>query len=391
MKITDIEVLILESPGEYGVMDDANESHGLKYTCVLVVHTDEGIDGVAQIESQPHVIDAIVGAPGEASGFFSGLRSLAVGQDPRQVDSLWDRLFLGSYYYGRRGAALQAISGIDIACWDILGKATGLPVAILLGGRRRDRARAYASTLFRDSPEAVQTAARGYVDAGFTAVKFGWGSFGADIRRDTELVAAARAALGPDRDLMVDVGWRRRRTYKEALELVRALEQYRPYWIEEPCFPEDYGTYRQLSGNVATRIAAGEAESTVWGFRQLMQEGHVDVLQPDLSRCGGLTIARRIAYMADEQNVLVCPHAWGSDILTAATLHFVAFLSRETFLEFNTSDDPLSRQLVTQPLQLRDGYVTLPTGPGLGVELDRAAVERLRVRETSTLAGGVGR
>jgi L-alanine-DL-glutamate epimerase-like enolase superfamily enzyme len=382
MRITDIAVTVLESPVPYGVTDDASDSNGPERTCVIVVSTDDGLTGCAQIESQPDVIAAIVGAPGEGSGFFSGLRALALGEDPLQVEQLWDRLFLGSFYFGRRGAVLQAISGIDIACWDILGKYTDLPVSTLLGGKRRDTVKAYASSLFRSSPDTMFQAARGYVERGFSAVKFGWGAFGSDLTHDVALVEAARAALGDDCELMIDAGWRTRRTAKEAIRLVRALEPFRPYWIEEPCFPEDYDSYRRLADSVETRIAAGEAESTVWSFRHLAQRGHVDVLQPDISRCGGLTIARRIAYMADEMNVDLCPHAWGSEILMATTLQFLAFLPRETFLEFNTSNDPLSRGLVKEAIHVVDGCVRVPEGPGLGVELDLDAIRSLMVPGT---------
>jgi L-alanine-DL-glutamate epimerase-like enolase superfamily enzyme len=380
VRITDVEVLVLESPGEYATADDATESHGPKRSCAFLVHTDEGITGVAQVETQPDVAAAVVGAPVDSAQIFSGLRTLAVGEDPLQVERLWDRLFTGSYYYGRRGAVLQAISGIDIACWDILGNATGLPVSTLLGGRRRESVPAYASTLFRTTPQGCRDAALGYVERGFHAVKFGWGPFGEDPRHDVELVRAAREALGDARELMVDAGWRRRRTAKDAIAMVRSIEEFRPYWVEEPCFPEDYDSYRRLANAVDTRIAAGEAEATTWSFRQLLEQGQVDVLQPDLSRCGGLTIARRIAYMAHDANVTVCPHAWGSDILTAATLHFVAFLPHETFVEFNVSRDPISRTLAARTLELVDGRVAVPDGPGLGVELDMEAVRALQVR-----------
>ena len=177
---------------------------------------------------------------------------------------------------------------------------------------------------------------------------------------------------------MVDFGWRRRRGAKEAIQLVHAIERFRPYWVEEPCYPEDYGTYRQLSASVATRIAAGEAEATIWSFRQLADAG-IDVLQPDLSRCGGFTVARRIAYLADELNLMVCPHAWGSGLLTAATLQYLAFLPHESFLEFNTSTDELSRGLVTEPFEITDGLVRIPSRPGIGVDVDETAVERLAI------------
>jgi L-rhamnonate dehydratase len=378
VKISDVKAFVLEASGDYGTSADATESHAPRYTCVIQVHTDAGLTGSAQIETQPHVVAAIVGAPGEASGMFSGLRALAIGQDPTQTDVLWDHLFKGSYYYGRRGAAMQAISGIDIACWDIFGQATGLPVATLLGGQRRDSVVAYASTLFRTTTDGMRAAAEHYVEQGFRAVKFGWGPLGDDLRQDIRLVEAAREALGSERELMIDAGWRHRRTFKEALQMVRAVEPFAPYWVEEPCFPEDYETYRRLSEAVTTRIAAGEADATVGEFRRLAAAG-IDVLQPDLSRCGGLTVARRIAYLADELDLMVCPHAWGSDILTAATLHFAAFLGRETFLEFNTSRDELSRSLVADPLKLEGGVVRVPAGPGLGVVPDMEAIKALAV------------
>jgi L-alanine-DL-glutamate epimerase-like enolase superfamily enzyme len=239
--------------------------------------------------------------------------------------------------------------------------------------------RAYASTLFRETPEEVREAGEQYVARGFTAVKFGWGSFGQDVRTDAALAEAARAGVGGETALMIDAGWRRRKTAKEAIAMVRAIEHVRPYWVEEPCFPEDYDTFRRLSESVETKIAAGEAETTPWSFRHLAERGRVDVLQPDLSRCGGLTVARRIAHLADDLNVQVVAHSWGSDILTAASLHYSAFLKCETFLEFNTSADPLSRELARNPLEVRDGHVAVPDSPGLGIEPDLEAIERYRV------------
>src|SRR5207248_6487109 len=215
MKITDVEVMILEGPEAYHPPEGAEEAPGVRHLCLMKVSTDSGLVGWSDVETQPHVVQAVVGAPASGSGMFEGLRDLAVGEDPFQVERLWDKLYRGSYYYGRRGAALQAISGIDIACWDLMGKATGLPVYKLLGAGYRDRVRAYASTLFRPTPEAMAGAARDYVARGFTAIKFGWGVFGQDPRRDVELVAAAREAVGEDVELMVDAGWLVRRTPKE--------------------------------------------------------------------------------------------------------------------------------------------------------------------------------
>jgi L-rhamnonate dehydratase len=379
VKITDVEVMVLEGPELYRAPEGAAEAPGVRHLCLVKVSTDAGLVGWADVETQPHVAKAVVEAPVSGSGMFEGLRELAVGEDPFEVERLWDKLYRGSIYYGRRGAAIQAISGIDIACWDLMGKATGRPIYQLLGAGYRDRVRAYASTLFRSTPEAMAEAARDYVSRGFTAVKFGWGVFGQDPGRDVELVAAARAAVGDDVELMVDAGWLVRRTPKEAAAMVRRLEPYRPYWIEEPLAPDDYDGYRALAEAVATPIAAGEQEATLWGFDTLIHRGGVDILQPDLSRCGGFTVARKIADLAELRNVAVCPHAWLSDLLTAASLHLNAYLKRSLFLEFNVSAGPMVRDLCREPIRLEDGWIPVPQGPGLGVEVNEETIARYRV------------
>lgn len=378
MKITDVEVIILEGAEAYHAPEGAEEAPGVRHLCLVKVSTDSGLVGWSDVETQPHVARAVVGAPASGSGMFEGLRELAIGEDPFEVERLWDKLYRGSIYYGRRGAAIQVISGIDIACWDIIGKATGRPVYQLLGAGYRDRVRAYASTLFRPTPEAMAEAARGYVDRGFTAIKFGWGVFGQDPGRDVELVAAAREAVGVKAELMVDAGWLVRRTPKEAAAMVRSLEPYRPFWIEEPLPPDDYDGYRALAESVETPIAAGEQEATLWGFDTLIHRGRIDILQPDLSRCGGFTVARKIAALAELRSLAVCPHAWLSDLLTAASLHMNAFLKRSLFLEFNVSHSPMLRELCREPIRLEEGFIRVPQGPGLGVEVNEEVIERYR-------------
>ena len=288
-------------------------------------------------------------------------------------------MYMASVYYGRRGVAIQVLSGIDIALWDIIGKATALPIYKLLGGGYRDKVRAYASTLFRSKPSAIEEACRHYVDQGFTAVKFGWGVFGQNTEADVALVEAARRALGNANDLLIDTGWYVHRTAGEAIGLVRRLEPFRPFFIEELLSPEDYDGYAQLADAVDTLIACGEQEATQWGFHTLLQRGRVDIIQPDISRCGGFTAARKIVHLADLYNRLVIPHAWLSDLLTAASLHLNAFLHRSVFQEFNVTTGPLSREITKEPLRLRDGYIDVPQGPGLGVEVDERAIERLRI------------
>lgn len=382
MKITGVEVLVLKSPGLYRSPEGAEEPGGPTYMGLMKVSTDAGITGYSDMETAPSVAKAVVEAPRWSEPgmeCFDGLASLIIGENPLEVERLWYKMYRGSIYYGRRGAAIQALSAIDIALWDIMGKFYGQPVHVLLGAKWRDKVRAYASTLFRPTAQAMREASRRYLDQGFTAVKFGWGVFGQDPARDVALVEAARAALGDRCELMVDAGWFVERTPKEAVRMVRSLEPFRPYFVEEPLHPEDYDGYRELAGQVETRIACGEQEATEWGFRQLIERARVDVLQPDLTRCGGFTAARKIVHMAEQANRLVIPHSWCSDLLTAASLHLTAFQRRTAFVEFNTSQGPLSRALVKEPLKLVDGYLPVPTAPGLGVEVNEATIAKYRI------------
>lgn len=383
MKIMDVEVLVLKSPGLYTNAEGSEEPPGPTYMGVVRVATDAGITGYSDMETAATVAKAAVEAPRwSESGMecFDGLRSLILAENPLEVERLWYKMYRGSIYYGRRGVALQAISAIDIALWDIVGKFYRQPVHILLGGKWRDKVRAYASTLFRPTPQAMRESARRYLDEGFTAIKFGWGVFGKDPNLDVRLVEAARTEIGDAVDLLVDTGWFVERTPKQAIQLVRSLEPFRPFFIEELLHPEDYDGYRQVAEAVDTLIACGEQESTDWGFQQLIERAKVDVLQPDLSRCGGFTVARKIVHMAERANLLVVPHSWSSDLLTAASLHLNAFQRRAVFVEFNTSQGPLSRAMVKEPLRLVDGYIPVPCGPGLGVEVDEATLEKYRVR-----------
>ncbi|MBL9215903.1 MAG: mandelate racemase/muconate lactonizing enzyme family protein [Opitutaceae bacterium] len=382
MKITDVEAFVLESPHEIRSPDGREEARGVKHCLLLKVSTDTGLVGWSDVETAPHIAAAAVNAPESGLGVFEGLRALVVGEDPFDVERLWDKIYRGSIYYGRRGVAIQVLSGFDIACHDLMGKATGRPVHKLLGGGRRDRVRAYASTLFRPTPDAMRHACEFYLSRGFTAVKFGWGVFGRDRKLDVALVAAARQALGPDVALLVDPGWMVNRSAQDAIELCRALEPYDIFWLEDFLHPECYEGYAAVkAAGVRTRLAAGEQEATGWGFHDLIQRGRIDVAQPDLSRCGGFTQARRIAWEAERAGIDVCPHAWLTDLLTAASLHFNAVLPRALFLEYNVCENPMLRDVIRNPVTLQpDGYLAVPQGPGLGIEVNEEAVRRYQVK-----------
>lgn len=383
MKITKVELLVLKSEGLYDNPAGAEEAPGPTYMGVVRVSTDLGLTGYSDMETSASVAKACVDAPkwSEASGMecFDGLATLLEGENPLEVERLWYKMYRGSIYYGRRGVAIQAISAIDIALWDICGKFYQQPICILLGGKWRNKVRAYASTLFRPTPDAMKQAAQAYLDEGFTAVKFGWGVFGQDRWLDIRLVEAARETLGPRHHLLIDPGWFVERTAKEAIQTIKSLEPFHPYFVEDFLHPEDYDGYRRVADAVDTKVAAGEQEATEWGFQQLIERGGLDVIQPDLTRCGGFTVARKIVHMAERANRLIIPHSWSSDLLTAASLHLTAFLRRAEFVEFSTAHGPLSRDLVREPLRMTDGYLAVPEKPGLGVEVNDATIEQYRI------------
>jgi L-rhamnonate dehydratase len=382
MKITNVEVLVLKSPGLYKRPESAEEPVGPTYMGLVRVSTDAGITGYSDMETSAPVAKAAVDAPSwsePGTECFEGLASLIVGENPLEPERLWYKMYRGSIYYGRRGVAIQAISAIDIALWDIAGKFYQQPICVLLGARWRNKVRAYASTLFRPTPAAMRDAAQTYLDKGFTAIKFGWGVFGEDPANDVQLVEAARTAMGDKTDLLIDTGWFVERTPKQAIQVIRSLEPYRPFFIEEILHPENYDGYRTVAEAVETLIACGEQEATEWGFDELITRAKVDIVQPDLTRCGGFTVARKIVHMAERANVLVIPHSWSSDLLTAASLHLNAFQRRAVFVEFNTSQGPLSRELVKQPIVLADGHLDVPSAPGLGVEVDEQVIDKYRI------------
>lgn len=389
MKITDVEAMVLDTGGDYNGSSAGGESHGVRFVCLLKISTDEGIVGWSEVETQPHVGKAIVDAPSGGQIGFESLRMALVGEDPLQRERLWQKMQRYLAYYGRHGAGMHMISGADLALWDIAGKALGLPVWRLLGAKYRDRVKAYASTLFRPSPDEMRRAVASYASAGFRAVKFGWGCFGHDLSLDIALVRAAREEAGPDIDLMVDAGWYgtspedtfRSRSIREWIALARALEELEVLWLEDFLSPENMAGYAQVAEQTtALLIAAGEQCEGIAEFEHLAIEGKVDVLQPDLSRCGGLTVGKQIADLGMRRQIYCAPHAWLSDILKAAALHLNAYLMQSLYLEYNVSSSPVLRNLCAENIQAKDGWVRVPDGAGLGVHVNEDIVRKHRVQ-----------
>ncbi|HWD76591.1 MAG TPA: mandelate racemase/muconate lactonizing enzyme family protein [Solirubrobacteraceae bacterium] len=372
MKITEVEAIVLRQPGEL----DATIADGSQDALLIRIHTDAGITGYGEADSLPSVVKAIIDAP-RSHKYASGLGSLLVGEDPLQPGPLQRRLYEGSLYYGRRGAVVHAISGLEIALWDIVGKATGKPIHALLGGAYHSRLRAYASTLMPDTPQQVRAVVSAQREAGFAAVKLGYGPLGLDADLDVSLVAAAREAAGDDCDVIIDIGlgWR---SARDAIDRVRRMEDSRPYWIEEPFMPDEYGKYAALASAVETPIAAGEQEATAVDFRRLVDVG-VEVLQPDVTRVGGILECGRVAELARASGRRCVLHAWSTGIIKAASLHVLAAMPDAELFEYCVQTTELNRRLVTDPFPVSDGYVAIPEGPGLGIEVDEDVVEACRV------------
>src|SRR5262249_53052838 len=240
MRITRVEAILLRPRGPI----DAAIGDGSQDGVLVRVHTDEGITGLGEIDSSPSVAKAIIEAPASHK-ICTGLAALLVGENPLEIGRLWQKMYKGSLYFGRRGAAIHAISGVEIALWDIAGKAAGKPIHALLGGARRTRIKAYASTLMPDTPAEAAKVIETQMKAGFKAVQLGWGPLGQSAELDVALVTAARKAAGEDLHLMIDIGmgWQ---SARDAIDRVRRMEEHRPYWVEEPFWPDDYAKYAAL-------------------------------------------------------------------------------------------------------------------------------------------------
>ena len=373
MLITNVEAIVVRPPAL-----DITIADGSQDDLVIVIQTDEGITGIGEVDSSPEAVKAIVDSPGSHAVALS-LRELLVGEDTLQVRDLWWKMYRGLTYIGRRGIALHAISGVDIALWDIKGKTEGKPVCELIGTPRRSRVRAYASMLMPNTPEEVADCVAQVRGDGFTALKLGWGPLGKNADHDVRLARAAREAAG-DCDVMIDAGLAYGQDAATAIRVARELEELNVLWLEEPFEPDEYEAYAELADAVDIHVAAGEQDVTLWGFRELIERGHVDLVQPDVTRCGGITELLRIADFAREHGVLTVPHAWKSGIIKAASLHVNAVLADAFLQEYCVSKSLINTQLTREKFPLdSDGYVTVPTAPGLGVEIDGEFVERFRV------------
>jgi L-alanine-DL-glutamate epimerase-like enolase superfamily enzyme len=369
MKIVDIESVMVRLPEVRAIGD------GCQTILIIKVKTDEGIVGIGEAHSNPLVSQAILDAP-LCSISSSGLRELLIGEDPRDINRLYDLMYKRSVTYGRRGAAMHVISGIEIALWDILGKATGQPIHRLLGGARKTAFHAYASDLAPATAKGAVALAERHAAKGYKAVKLGWGGLGGNPKDDAAMVGRVRKAVGPKVDLMLDMGFPI--PLDDAIWLGRALAEHEVYFLEEPLSPDDLAGFAKLVQVSPTPIATGEKETTQYPFLQLMDQGGLRIIQPDVQRVGGIGESMRIATHAAARGVRMIPHCWSTDILVAATLHVIATMPDCPYLEFNVMDNPLCTELTKEPIRAVKGVVQVPTKPGLGIELNEKTIAKYR-------------
>ena len=388
LKITAIETFVLLAP-DY---DPAFTSSG-QDTIVVAVHTDGGVTGIGECDVNPWMAKACITAPGTHIMGLS-MTEMLIGADPFEIGTLWERIYLGTAMNGRRGVVIHALSAVEMALWDLCGKALGEPVFKLLGGTPRDRIVPYASLQpaghsFEEYRDAlVESAARAKA-LGFKAVKsevtmngpYAHGGMRESYDRHTEVVAAVRKALGPDVTLMVDVQylWEDARS---CYEVVRDWAEFDVYFLETPIWSDNVEEMAKLAAEAPMKIAAGEWLATRHEFRELMDVGKVQVAQPDVGRVGGIGEAKIVCDMAAERGLTIVPHCWKTGISISATAHLAFVTPHCAFIEYlppQLCHERLRRELAHEEFALEGGLIPPPTKPGLGVEVDWDVVRRYRV------------
>lgn len=384
MKITRIDCHVLSDPDP-----DLSATSSAQDDIVVEIHTDEGLVGIGETDLNPWIAQACITAPGTHS-MGQSLTDMLIGEDPLRVEELWERLYVGSAMNGRRGAVVHAIGALDIALHDLRGKYHGVPTYTLLGDAVKTSVVPYASL----QPEAedfdayreqlVEWAVRAQ-RRGFTAAKpsltlsgpYAHRGMQEPWSRATEVLADLRAALGDDFTLMVDVQY----AFPDAdtcLEVLKDWRQFDLYFVETPLQADDVEGLHRVATEQDIPIATGEWWSTRFEFAPLIERGSIQVAQPDIGRVGGLTEALRVAEMARAHGIRAIPHLWNTGISVAAATHFAAVTPNCPFVEFlppDLSESPLRKRLLSTEPEMVDGVIPLPTRPGLGIEIDRDALE----------------
>jgi L-alanine-DL-glutamate epimerase-like enolase superfamily enzyme len=377
MKITDVKVHVLAKKCATRV--HASRGAGeYRFHAIVEVETDEGISGLGEGIGNASLVKTIVD---------TGLRDLAIGLDPFDVAVVYEKLARGTLYWEHKGSVVCAASGIETACWDIMGKALNVPVYKLLGGKVHDKVHAYASDLFwQEDPASMAKAAAAYVEQGFDIVKAHLGVLGP--AEEEVRVRAMREAVGPDVGLMIDIncGY----DLGDAMEAVKRWGGYDPFWIEEPLFPVDLEGLASLRAATDVPLSCGENEFGVHGFKQLMDTRAVTYIMPDIGRAGGVLETKKIAGLAEAYGVVVSPHNYSSGVLLAATLHLMASTPNTKLLELDPTGDSVYEELLIHPIERDGAWVGIPEAPGLGVELRDEVREKYELKPGETTPGTKG-
>jgi D-galactarolactone cycloisomerase len=377
MKITNVVTHVLEAPLSQPFAY-SRAWYDTRTAMLVEIETDTGLVGWGECYGPARITEAVV----------KSVASWLIGEDPLRTDFLWQMIYARLRDHGQKGVVIQGLSGIDIALWDIKGKHFGVPVYQLLGGPLRTCVQAYATGLYRrrsgDPLQYLAEEAEGYVAQGFKAVKL---KVGFGVEEDAAVTHAVRKAIGPRVALMVDAN----HAYDSvaAIRLGRMIEGYDIGWFEEPVPPEDVVGYRAVKAALSIPIAGGECEFTRFGFRELLVSRAVDIVQPDTCAAGGLSECKKIADMAEAFGVRYNPHVWGTGIAMAASLQLLAVLPTHTptslapaepMLEFDRTEHPIRQAVLTSPIEHSGGVVSVPDGPGLGIEINRDAIASFAAR-----------
>ncbi len=378
MKITGIKTYALRATLGEQRFGWSQRVTGSRQTAICVISTDAGVEGVGEAFYFGGPSTIVTQLLNEA------FTPLLIGKDPMDTSVIWDELYNWTRDQGQKGLTISALSAVDIALWDIKGKALGLPVYKLLGGGYRNRARVYATGLYepQDVPsveKALVQEALGYKAAGFGGMKL---KIGYDMATDLGYLRGIREAIGNDLLLMVDAN--HAFNAPEAIRLARAMEPYDVYWFEEPVPPEDIDGYIEVRQKSRIPIAGGECEYTRYGFRELISRRAMDILQPDLCAMGGFSEMMKVIAMASAANLPVVPHVWGTSVGLAAALQLFASLPHfpdrclpaEPLFEYDRSPHPFRDGVTQEHFTMHDGYLQIPDRPGLGVTLDLDFVRR---------------
>jgi L-alanine-DL-glutamate epimerase-like enolase superfamily enzyme len=388
MKITDIEChVLLADDFDVTLTSSAQDS------LLVVIHTDTGLTGYGESDLNPWIGKACIEAPGSHT-MGLGMRDLLIGKDADDIEGLWQTVYTMTAMNGRRGAVVHALGAIDMALWDLRGKAQGKPLWQLLGPLRKQPVIPYASlqpagSTFAAYRDALCRSAEDAKRLGFRAVKaectmngpYAHNGMNENYERHTEVVAAVREAVGPDMTLMVDVQylWRDAKT---AYSVVKDWEQFNLYFLETPIWPDFLDEHAALARQSKIPIASGEWLATRWEFESLMDRGKVGVAQPDVGRVGGITEARHVCAMAAERGIPVVPHCWKTGVSISATAHLAFATPGIAFIEYLPPQlclEKLRRELAVEDLVFDNGEIRVPTKPGLGVEINWDAVKAYKV------------